>query len=1023
MSAWLLPDTRHIDVGRLCVPLWSNVWNFNDSLDVFSIYQDKHPDDKVLQVSDFESIGSETGFYTRIYQLRRTAELSLSSLLKRIRVDQLKLNAADLGGALFIVGGGSLVTEDLQLVAELAPQVHLCVVPLDSNAFQYNGIEGRDVAVWRAGIDAFLDSLSILGKRTSASELIDLKNARSVPIPRSITAELGEDWTLLTTKHTATSGIVQSQFDRFINGEFEWAVYAARGAHLRKFFRSWQARNADVNLLDEARALILELDSTDIDPRDPLRQLIIFAEAGSGITTLLRQLAVDVAQMGYPTLITSPMPRNLKVRSLGEVIGSLQDIWWRERKGQGSGKGRLPVAIFVDKDAEGIPEGRTIARSLASIGREILLVRAFERSRDEMVHAKGAFLLPSAISEPELRAIGDHLRSFAKEHSLVPLPTDEEWQAYHRGLSQLARYSPAIRATELEEIPYLFLIGIQPFISERITDANSLEQYYFQRWDIIGSESLRSIIHVVAAAGVFGLSVPYNALRRCSGLDLTEIESPRSNVQRAIDIFLEWKSQGTNVQGWYLRIRHPIIGRLLCRAIDPVEGEVPFRPILDLLTKLSTKPDDLWFAESLAFKVAQNFKSSSRGFSLETDTPIQKASRAIFDAIPASVKDVSRVIAHHEARYHIHVIHACLEALRNPAITTLGEGSIKVILDQEVEMSVRWLDKALSVRASSEPESNIFNTYARLKFEYAETFRGEDGARYRTVFEEGIDWQEKAVEEDATNGFALYQFVEQIIGALSEKEGWSPDQQLDLLSRAEVRLSELMRLHEERRWRNIDPVEAEVQLGTLLAKHIQTIRRLPNLEQLLSSFRVTHAESVIRILIRLVLEDELISRGFSNPAKSRQLREFREQLTSLPNKTPRGLVYLYRLFLEDPDGRTQFKPRLDLLLELRRKSLEQFTPYWHDEAALFCQLDNLQTGARIFAEIRAYRQANQAQWFWLNERLLLNTGGKIEPRRIMLTVVDPDEGWARIHNTDIRLRFQAAQFPRMNSRPDLSGVH
>jgi hypothetical protein len=249
---------------------------------------------------------------------------------------------------------------------------------------------------------------------------------------------------------------------------------------------------AEKNFFEEIRTIILDLDRSDIDPRDALRQLIVFAEPGSGATTLLRQQAVLTAQMGYPTLVSNPMPRNLRIRSLGEVVGSLQDIWWRERKGHGTGRGRLPVAIFVDKDAGDLPDSRTMARSLASIGREVLLVRAFERSRDEMRDARGAFLLPAAISEPELLALGDHLRSFAEEHSLTPMPTTEEWRAYHRGLSQLARYSPAIRSTDLEEVPHLFLIGIQPFISDRVTDANSIEQYYFQRWDRNESINLKS---------------------------------------------------------------------------------------------------------------------------------------------------------------------------------------------------------------------------------------------------------------------------------------------------------------------------------------------------------------------------------------------------------------------------------------------------------------------------------------------------------------------------------------------------
>jgi hypothetical protein len=329
------------------------------------------------------------------------------------------------------------------------------------------------------------------------------------------------------------------------------------------------------------------------------------------------------------------------------------------------------VVIFIDKDAESASDLQALAKSLSAVGRGVVLVRVIERSRDDMRDARGVYLMPSEISEPELLALGAHLREFAERHSLAQMPGDAEWRAYHQGLNQIARYSPTIAASDLEEIPHLFLIGIYPFVSERITDVNSLEQYYFQKWDRLESANVKSIIHTIAAAGVFNLSIPYNALRRHAQLDLSELESPGSNVHRTIETFIEWRNQGTNLEGRYLRIRHPIIGGLLCRAIDPVEGAVPFRPILGILSRLTTKADDLWFAETLVFRIGQNFRANSSAFSLESDTPMQKAARASFDAIPRSLKEISRPIAHHEARYHIHIIHACIDGLERPQSTTL----------------------------------------------------------------------------------------------------------------------------------------------------------------------------------------------------------------------------------------------------------------------------------------------------------------------------------------------------------------
>ncbi len=147
-----------------------------------------------------------------------------------------------------------------------------------------------------------------------------------------------------------------------------------------------------------------------------------------------------------------------------------------------------------------------------------------------------------------------------------------EWLAYHQGLNQISRYSPGPQRTVMENLPHLFLIGIHPFISERIKDINSLEQYYFQRWDSISSANVKAIVHSIAAAGAFTLSVPYNALRRHTELDLSELETPHSKTHRTIETFIEWRHEGTNLQNWYLRVRHPLVAFLLCRSIDRRRG-------------------------------------------------------------------------------------------------------------------------------------------------------------------------------------------------------------------------------------------------------------------------------------------------------------------------------------------------------------------------------------------------------------------------------------------------------------------
>jgi hypothetical protein len=177
--------------------------------------------------------------------------------------------------------------------------------------------------------------------------------------------------------------------------------------------------------------------------------------------------------------------------------------------------------------------------------------------------------------------------------------------------------------------------------------------------------------------------VPYDSLRRIDEIDLDAAYKLFGPDSRVVDSFVHWNQQGYNTHNWYLRIRHPVIGRFLSRTIDPLEGDVPYKPLLPVLSRLTTKEDDIWFANSLVARVGKSFKRRAQKFSLEIDTPVQRAARAIFKSIPEIVKQNSRLVLHHEARYHMHVLHACLDALDNPAVTTLSKDAIQTVLADE----------------------------------------------------------------------------------------------------------------------------------------------------------------------------------------------------------------------------------------------------------------------------------------------------------------------------------------------------
>jgi hypothetical protein len=287
-------------------------------------------------------------------------------------------------------------------------------------------------------------------------------------------------------------------------------------------------------------------------------------------------------------------------------------------------------------------------------------------------------------------------------------------------------------------------------------------------------------------------------------------------------------------------------------------------------------------------------------------------------------------------------------------------------------------------------------------------------------FAEAIDLQEKAIAYDPTDGLSRYQFIHQIFQSIPESL-LENDEKLALYARAELRFQELVRLHQERRVRNIDPVDVEIQLSTLYDAYHSAIAQIPSATEVIERFIVKDPEAGIRLAIRNLLENVPINQGFKDVELAEQLREFRSALLDVPKKTARGLLYLYRLYTDDTKGRLEFSDRLKILHELKQQSFEQYLPHWHDEAALLCQLDNLDAGAAQFRELRAFRRNQTPLWFWVEERALLSRVQPGDLREMIFIVRDPDAGWVEFQNTRIRIKYQPYQFPEYKRGYAFSG--
>ena len=560
--------------------------------------------------------------------------------------------------------------------------------------------------------------------------VLDLKDAPGVEVDAAKVESMGDGWELLTRKHVSQpSTVTQEDFDAFLSGDAAWEAISAdvaypRGAICRLRPDAEGQPEKPHDPIEYVLQRVKDLDQAQIDPFDTIEQILIFAEPGSGCTTVLRQIGLAVAREGYPTLITTPYPRRLALDSVLNLVVHLQDAWAEARRGRGSGAGTLPVCLVLDVDAE-LPArfGKLMRGLLGDLHRKVVIVRALRRSEHEIARARGVLHLAAETNETEILALGQHFRAFCENRGLQSIPSDNEWRAFYESFGRVRAYRPPLVDIDIETPP-LFLIGLYPFVKERVRDERSLEQYLYRRWKEINDASGRRLVEILAAASAHGIAVPFESLMRDKNLDTALFGRLDNGDQRLVDFFCRWLKFGWQKHNWALYIRHPALGLLLTRMLQTAEADAPYTALLPVLNRLVGTEADRWFAEQLAYVLGRRFHSKSRAFSLEIDTAVQRAARAIFQAFPDELHSASRTVCHHHARFHIHLLHACLKAIENPSSTHLPEHVVRDLAERTLTEATALLERARAIPDDREKISNVLNTLAASIAQLAQIYAG-----------------------------------------------------------------------------------------------------------------------------------------------------------------------------------------------------------------------------------------------------------------------------------------------------------
>ena len=555
-----------------------------------------------------------------------------------------------------------------------------------------------------------------------------------------------------------------------------------------------------------------------------------------------------------------------------------------------------------------------------------------------------------------------------------------------------------------------------PFVKERVRDERSLEQYLYRRWEQIKNPGGRELVQVLATAGAYGIAVPFEPLLRDSKLRDALFNRLDKDDQRLVDFFCRWQQFGWERRNWALYIRHAALALLLTRMLNPSESDIPFTPLLPILARVAGTEADRWFVEQLVYRLGRRFGSQAPSFSLEVDTAAQRASRAIFREIPQSIYDASRTVCHHHARFHIHLLHACLRAIENPDSTHLPQHVVRPLAQGALEEATLLLERARNVSDDKEKIGNVLNSLAAGISQLARAY-GKQGETETAIqyYRDAIDRANEAISHDAANGHALYNLLNTILHKFEENLVSDAREAAELYVICEDRLETLIRLHENRQWRNANEDDADLAVAGLVRRHLNVANQLRSNSRA-SSFRVTSEVAQVLLEVRALSGLDSLRTVFLDRGRASRLRELRSRVNAVGNGSSRALLLLYKLYLNDPVGRLRFAERLSILGRVERLSPDDYDPYRHDRAALFCLTGSFEAGTSLFEQIYIGREADPERWFWVNERLLLEVQeDRPIPKQHVIRVTDHRLGWARLENTRIRVKIQPRQFGELRT--------
>jgi hypothetical protein len=704
-------------------------------------------------------------------------------------------------------------------------------------------------------------------------------------------------------------------------------------------------QSADVRL---ARYLSEELAAqvgTDISNLT----VVLPAENGAGLSTLLRSTAFAVAAAGFPVLLLRQHQASLDIDEIAAFLNRLvQKV--------APDTGNTPVLLIFDVDHEFIYETSHIAQTLAALGRAVVVLRAEsamteppsgvtpqEVAARPRVRGRSRRLptLSGTVTPVELSHLAAHFHNLSRKYPIdIEAPTFDEWRDYQ---AAQAFVSPDGGA----EADNLFWVALHFFLFNRDEPVAGFDEWIQREYEAIQQKTVCEAVRRIAALSAFRLVTPLTPLLRSLGrsFDMGLITALARLDDRSG--LIRWDSRPKDLEDQALRFRHPLLAQRLLRFTDFTIADFPVEitwPILESLK--GGRRADVWLGESVAFQVLRTERKSTisaRHLEKRLET---------FKHIPPQVSEYSKPILHHWARALYH------QARENPEDPES---------DAWLRSAIEKLERAIALPARAERDEHPSHLYTTLGTIYFEIYKREvlrnHSARPDSDWDKAARCFEEALGRLGDNYQALAAYGLRLIEraradsdpARASDEALRAMAYLDQAEEVARQPGELTAddryfLDSQRNaaWQILDPARAQADVDGWLRDHLEigylirarlAIRDI-DLGQLAVESRLPQsAQWSISEAI------DILNEG---------LAKMREQ------PTWRSLHLLYRLYAADPACRLAFASRLKVLDQLERTDFKWHIRMRFEHAVLCYQNDKFAEGQRRFRDIRSLlRQPDQ----------------------------------------------------------------